>query len=104
VDVAVFILDADPLAPSRPVKITITVPVIFTAIPVAPIAVMSAAVAVPIMEDPISIAPALSITLAFTITASLTFVRLLCLLLWFWRGLSGGSLSEAGGYPAHENS
>jgi hypothetical protein len=39
VDVAVFILDANPLASSRPVKITITVPVIFTAIPVATIPV-----------------------------------------------------------------
>ena len=50
-DVAIFILDANPLAPSRPVEITITVPVIFTAIPVAAIpvsiSIMSAAVVVP---------------------------------------------------------
>jgi hypothetical protein len=104
VDVAVFILDANPLAPSRPVKITITVPVIFTAIPVATIpvsiSIMSASVAIPFPNAAISIPFAISIPVL-----SLPFVRPLCLLLlWFRRVLSGGSLGEAGGYPAHQKS
>jgi hypothetical protein len=100
VDVAVFILDANPLAP---VKITITVPVIFTAIPVAPIpvsiSIMSAAVVVPITEAAISIAVAFSIP-----ARSRPFVRLLLLRLCSRRVLHGRGLCEAGGHPAHENS
>lgn len=109
VGVAIFILDANPLAVSRPVEITITVPVIFTAFPVAAIpvsiSIMSAAVVVPITEAAISIAVAFSITLAFTIPArSRPFVRLLLLRLCSRRVLRGRGLCEARGHPAHENS
>jgi hypothetical protein len=109
VDIAVFILDANPLAPSRPVIIPVPVPVIFMAIPVATIpvsiSIMSAAVVVPISEAAISIAVAFSITLAFTIPARpRPFVRLLLLRLCSRRVLRGRGLCEAGGHPAHENS